>query len=370
MMQKKRLGRTNLQVSIVGFGGMHIYPCSYIREMSFDDAKKVVRKAFELGINYFDTARIYGSGQSEERIGAALEDVRDQCVLATKTASVSKKGTIEDIKESLNRLRTDRIDLIQLHGINNMNSLKKVMEADGSLESCKEARSRGLVDFIGITGHRPKVLLEAIKTNEFDTILLPLSVVTRQALEELIPVAKDMDVGIVIMKALVCKISNIMTWTYAEPPTLFSDEPDLKVFLGEDSNTRIRNALRWILDHDISTIALGLGNTEQVEWAVKVGEEFYGSSKEEKEKYSIQRQKEHCRDCGLCLPCPQNLNISAILRFSDLAVTYGLRNWATKLYQPLKIKAESCNECGECEPKCPYKLPIISMLKDTVKILS
>ena len=79
-MQKRRLGRTNLQVSIVGFGGMHVYPSSYLQEMSFSSAVKVIRRAFELGINYFDTARGYGEGQSEERIGAALEDVRDQCV--------------------------------------------------------------------------------------------------------------------------------------------------------------------------------------------------------------------------------------------------------------------------------------------------
>ena len=369
-MQKRRLGRTNLQVSIVGFGGMHTYPSSYLREMSFEDAKKVVRRAFELGINYFDTARVYGEGQSEERIGAALEDVRDQCILATKTISRTKRESMEDIKESLRRLRTDRVDLIQLHGISDMETLKKAMGPGGSLETCKEARSKGFADFIGISGHRPNVLVEAIKTNEFDMVLVPLSIVTRLALEELIPLAKNLDVGVVIMKALVCKVSNIVTWTYAEPARLFSDEPDLKAFLGEDTNARVRSALRWVLAQDISTVALGLRSVEQAEWAAKVGEEFYGLSKEEKERYRIQRKKEYCRDCGLCLPCPQDLNISAILRFYDLAVTYRLRNWASKIYRPLPVKAESCNECGECEPKCPYNLPLISMLKDASKTLS
>jgi len=364
------LGRTNLQASIVGFGGMHIYPSDYLPVMGFEDAIKVVRRAFQLGINYFDTANIYGEGQSEERIGAALENVRDQCILATKTGSKTKKESMEDIKESLRRLRTDKIDLIQLHLINDMETLKKVMGPGGSLESCKEARSKGFVDFIGISGHRPNVLVEAIKTNEFDMVLVPLSIVTRLALEELIPLAKNLDVGVVIMKALVCKVSNIVTWTCAEPARLFSDEPDLKAFLGEDTNARIRSALRWVLAQDISTVALGLGSIKQVEWAAKVGEEFYGLSKEEIERFSIHLEKEYCRDCGLCLPCPQGLNISAILRFYDLSVTYKLGNLANKMYRSLPVKAERCNKCSECEPKCPYNLPIISMLEEAAKTFS
>ena len=349
---------------------MHVYPSSYLQEMSFSGAVKVIRRAFELGINYFDTARGYGEGQSEERIGAALEDVRDLCVLATKTGSRTRKESMDDIKESLRRLRTDRLDLIQLHGIDDLATLEKAVGSGGVLESCKEARSRGLVDFIGITGHRPNVLAEAIKTNEFDTVLVPISVLTRQALEELVPLAKDLDVGVVVMKALAFKISNIMTWAYAEPLGLFPDEDYLKGFLGEDRNVRVRNALRWVLAQDISTIALGLGSVEQVEFAAKVGEEFDGLTGEEKERFSVQRKKEYCRDCGLCLPCPQGLNISGILRIYDLAVAYGLGDWAKKIYRPFSVKAEGCNECGECESKCPYNLPIMNMLKDASKTLS
>ena len=369
-MQKRRLGRTNLHVSIVGFGGMHIYPSSYLPEMSYADGVKVVRRAYELGINYFDTARGYGNGESEERIGAALEDVRDQCVLATKTGSRTRKESMDDIKESLRRLRTNRLDIIQLHGIDDMETLEKAMGSGGVLESCKEARSKGLVDYIGITGHRPNVLAEALKTNEFDTVLVPISVLTRQALEILVPVAKDLNVGVVVMKALAFKISNIMTWTYAEPLGLFPDEADLKGFLGEDRNARVRNALRWVLAQDIHTIALGLGSVKQVKFAAKIGEEFNGLTAEEKERFTVQRKTEYCRDCGFCLPCPQGLNISGILKIYDLATAYRLRNWAKKIYRPFTVKAENCNECGECEPKCPHNLPIMNMLKDASKALS
>ena len=154
-MQKRRLGRTNLQVSQVGFGG------TWISELSKLEAVEVVRRAFELGINYFDTAKL--DGDSEEKIGEALQDVRDKCIIATKTGSRTKKESLEDFKSSLKRLRTDRLDIIQLHGIDDEKTLAKAMGPDGSLQTCKEARKQGLVDFVGITGHKPRVLVKAVQ---------------------------------------------------------------------------------------------------------------------------------------------------------------------------------------------------------------
>lgn len=166
-MQKRRFGRTRLKVSIIGFGG------TWISEISTNEAINVVRKAFDLGINYFDTAKL--DGDSEEKIGSALKDVRDKCIIATKTGSRTKGESLEDIKSSLRRLKTDRLDVIQLHGIDDEKTLKKAMGPDGVLQTCKKARSKGLVDFIGITGHKPHILVKAIKTNEFDSVLVPLT---------------------------------------------------------------------------------------------------------------------------------------------------------------------------------------------------
>lgn len=108
-MQKRKLGRTDLDVSVIGFGG------TWISELNMPEAVKVIQRAFELGINYFDTAKL--DGDSEEKLGAALKDVRDECVLATKTASRTRSESLADFKSSLRRLKTDRLDLIQLHGI-------------------------------------------------------------------------------------------------------------------------------------------------------------------------------------------------------------------------------------------------------------
>jgi predicted aldo/keto reductase-like oxidoreductase len=355
-LQKRKLGRTGLQVSIVGFGG------TWISQISMDEAVKVVRRAFELGINYFDTAKL--DGDSEQKIGAALKDVRDECVLATKTASRTKRESLADFKTSLHRLKTDRLDLIQLHGIDDEKTLMKAIGSDGSLEMCKKARSEGLVDYIGITSHKPHVLIKAIETNEFDTVLVPLNVVTRQALEELMPLAKELDIGVAIMKPLSAKTSQLITCLYNPSLSLLSDEPELKALLGQDTASMVRNALNFVLSQDVSVVLTGFKSIEEVETAAQVGNEYSELTEAEKSHFSIQFDGKHCRDCGLCLPCPQNIDIAAVLRFHALSTTYGLKNWAKKLYNGLEVNATVCTECGECEPKCPYNLPIMSMLKD------
>ncbi|MGD2066680.1 MAG: aldo/keto reductase [Candidatus Bathyarchaeota archaeon] len=360
-MQKRKLGRTGLDVSVIGFGG------TWISELKLPEAVKVVQRAFELGINYFDTAKL--DGDSEEKLGASLKDVRDKCILATKTASRTKSESLTDFKSSLNRMKTDRLDLIQLHGIDDLKTLRKATGPGGSLEMCKKARSKGLVNFIGITSHKPRVLIEAIETNEFDTILVPLNIVTRQALEELIPRAKELDVGVAIMKPLSAKTSRLITCLYDPSLSLLSDEPELKALLGQDTASMVRSALRFVLAQDVSVVVTGMKSVEEVETAAKVGNEYSELTSAEKERFKVQFDDNCCQDCGLCLPCPQNIDIAALLRFQTLYATYGLKNWAKKLYNGLDVNATNCTECGECEPKCPYKLPVMSMLKDAHECL-
>jgi predicted aldo/keto reductase-like oxidoreductase len=355
-LQKRTLGRTGLQASIIGFGG------TWISELTTDEAVKVVQRAYELGINYFDTAKL--DGDSEEKIGKALKSVRDDCIIATKTASRTKGESLTDFKSSLSRLKTDRLDLIQLHGIDDEKSLNKALDSNGSLEMCKRARSEGLVDYIGITSHKPRVLIKAIKTNEFDNILVPLNVVTRQALEELIPLAKELNVGVAIMKPLSAKTSKLITCLYQPSLSLLSDEPDLKTLLGQDTETMVRNALSFVLSQDVSVVVTGVKSVQEVETAAKVGETYTKLTQEQKNRFSVEFDKNFCRDCGLCLPCPENIDIAAVLRFHTLYNTYGLKGWAKKLYNGLEVNAANCTGCGECEPKCPYKLPIMLMLQE------
>jgi predicted aldo/keto reductase-like oxidoreductase len=354
-LQKRRLGRTNLQVSIVGFGG------TWISELSVPEAVGVVRRAFDLGINYFDTAKL--DGDSEEKIGVALHDVRGKCVIATKTGSRTKQESLEDFKSSLKRLKTDRLDIIQLHGIDDEKTLAKAMGEDGSLQTCREARRHGLVDFIGISGHKPRVLVKAIESGEFDMVLVPLNVVTRQALEQLVPAAKAHDVGVVAMKPLSAKTSTLITCLYQPSLSLVSDEPELKALLGQSNGEKVNSALRYVLSQDVATVIPGLKSASEVETAAKAAEQYMGLTAEEQKRFSFDLGKNWCRDCGVCMPCPQNINVPAVLRFQSLAEVYGLGVWARKLCSGLEVKTDACTGCGECEPKCPYKLPSASMLR-------
>lgn len=359
-MEKRRLGRTGLSVSVMGFGGIPII------EASRKSAVRTVRRAFELGVNYFDTARAYGD--SEDKIGEALHDVRDRVVLATKTHQKTKEEAARaGLKHSLRNLRTDRVDLVQLHGIDDEKTLDNALAPNGSLAALKEAKSAGIIDHIGITGHRPYVLAKALRTNEFDTVLVPLNLITREATEELIPLAKQLDIGVVIMKPF-----GGIDLNYAERD---SRAPNPKVFdkiFGGRGVEKARRALRFVLAQDVATTVPGLRSRQEVEYAVAVADKFRGLSKSEKKRYRFGElpPEPFCRECGLCVPCPEGINIPAALRFEKYANFYGLRAYAKEQYQRLNTKADGCTQCGECVKKCPYHLDVVSMLKGAHEALA
>ena len=353
-MQKRRLGRTNLEASIIGFGG---WPIAHLNKK---DGVKVVRRAFELGINYFDTARAYWD--SEEKIGPALEDVRDECILASKTQLFTRKGAEAYLRQSLRNLRTDRIDILQLHYVDD-ERLEEAMGPDGALETLKEARSDGKIDFIGVTSHYPSTLIKALKTGEFDVALVPLNVVTRHAADELIPFAREADVGLVIMKPF-------------GGENFIQQCPEFGSLLGgEGKDEMAKRALKFVLAHDVTTVVPGLGSIEEVEAAAKVGEEFEELNKEEENLFRMDFGEPYCRNCGTldvcnrCQPCPEVLNIPAVLRFYECYRRWGMREWAKEQYRRLSTKVDSCSECGECEKRCPYQLPIMKMLREADETL-
>jgi predicted aldo/keto reductase-like oxidoreductase len=348
-------------VSVISFGG------TWISEIDTSVAISVVRRAFESGINYFDTAR--WDGDSETKIGHALKEVRDKCVIATKTGSRTKKESTEDLKNSIQLLQTDHVDIIQLHGIDDEKTLTKAMSSDGVLQTCKKAQKEKLTNFIGITGHKPQILAKAIKTGEFDTVLVPLNIVTRQAEEELLPTAKDLDVGVIAMKTLSAKTSNLITCTYKPSLSLVSDESELKALLGQNTNQMIHSLIRYTLSKDVTSAVIGLRSITEVETAINAGINYQGLTDIEKKRFNFKLEN-YCRDCGLCMPCPEKINIPAILRFYCFHSNYGLKNWACNLYTGLETKSDKCTQCGICQQKCPYNLPIEYMLQKAHKNFS
>jgi len=361
-MQKRRLGRTKLRVSVIGFGGIPIV------QASVPKACKMIRRAYALGINYFDTARVYGNG--EEKLGTALEDIRDKVIIATKTHQRTREDAARaGLKQSLQKLRTDRIDMVLLHGIDDEKTLEQAMAAEGSLTAVKEARKEGKVDFIGISGHRPLILAKAIRTGEFDMILVPFNIINREAIEELLPLAKELDIGVTIMKPF--GGSNL---TFAAREIWASRVPEKAEFnriMGEGT-AKTERALRFVLAYDIHTIVPGFSTLEEVESAAKVGEEFTGLTKQEKAdlRFGKLPAPPFCRECGLCIPCPDGLNIPLILGLDKYYTFHGIENWTREVYERLNTKVDSCTKCAKCEPKCPYKLPIIEMLSQANERLS
>jgi len=368
-MKKRRLGRTGLEVSVVGFGGIPIIA----RPRA--EAEKVVRYAYERGITYFDTARFYGD--SEEKMGAALKDVRDEIVQATKIIMRTREDAARALKQSFRNLQTDRIDLVNLHSIDSEEELTKATGPDGSLNALKEARSQGKIDYIGITGHNPYILAKAVRSGEFDTVQVPLNVLERRATEELINLANKFDVGLVIMKPLSGCFGPLQypqrdIWFLGKPELDWPDRSEFIAHFGRDGLERAQRCLRFVLAHDVDTVIPGFRSKEEVDWAIQAADNFDGLTSDEKKAYKFGKlpPEPFCRECGLCMPCPEAVEIPTILRWDIYYTFYGIKNWTRDQYPKLRTKVNSCTECGECEKKCPYRIPVIRMLKEAEKRLA
>ncbi|MDI6792721.1 MAG: aldo/keto reductase [bacterium] len=334
-MQTRRLGKTELMVSCIGLGGLGILS-KYHND--YDTTSTIINLAIDNGVNFIDTARWYED--SEDRIGEVMKYRRKECYLATKTLKRSAQKAAEEIDISLECLKTDKIDLYQIHHIQWENELEEILASDGALKALKDAQKEGKIDYIGVTGHRPEIIRKAIETGEFDVIQIPYNPMDMQLFKEIIPIANKMDLGIIVMKAL-CG-------------GLLSEVSDVTL------------ALRFLLSHNISTVILGMSTTEHVLLDTKIGQEFTPLSIEEKERLFENAErlgKDFCRQCGYCLPvCSSKLQIPDIFRFEKYLTIYKTGHWAKKQYQALEVKVDACTECGECETICPYQLSIRKML--------
>ena len=372
-MQYRVLGQTNLRLSVIGFGGIPIWGNTGIFEYGCVDeemAIQVVNRALDLGINFIDTARAYG--KSEVRIGKVMAERREECYLATKVIRRSYGEAMEDVETSLSNLRTDRIDLYQIHFVNDTATLKQVMARDGSLRALKEKKKEGKIDFIGITGHEPGLLMEAIRTGEFDTIQAIYNLTNPGASRELFPLAKKENIGVIVMKPLAGGVLvpplKMMAELRDEDKSLIGE---LK---GSAFPTTAMAAIKFALDNEaVSTVIPGMGSLKNLEENVAVGKTVAPLPEPLKEKLIAQAKKlgeGFCRSCGYCLPCSQGIIIPDVFRFEGYYTRYGLKEWAREQYAQLSVKAEACLECGECLPRCPYHLPIIGDLKKAARVLS
>jgi len=335
-LEKRILGKTNLEVSTIGFGGIPI------QRVDNEMAVKLIEESYNRGINFIDTAR--GYNDSESLIGQALERIgRDKFILATKSMKRDYKGILEELSISLKNLRTDYIDLFQFHNIRSFEELDFILSENGAFKALKEAKEKGVIKEIGITSHSPEILDKAIDIGGFSTIQCPYNPVERQA-EEVFKKAKEMNIGVIVMKPLAG---------------------------GAITNGEL--SLRFIVDNpNISVVIPGMDTLEQVSSNALVGINKRKLTVEEEEilrEESNSLGSQFCRRCGYCLPCPQGIDIPVQFLMEGYYTRYDLKDWAKSRYDAMEKRAVHCVECGLCETKCPYNLPIRKMLKNVVEKL-
>lgn len=325
-MDKVRLGKTELTVNKNGFGALPI------QRITKKEAVYLLQKAFYNGINYFDTARAYTD--SEEKMGAAFEYTRDKIIISTKTGAQKAEDFWKDLETSLKMLKTDYIDIYQLH---NPAFCPKPGDESGLYDAMVEARKQGKIRHIGITNHRLAVAKEAIESGLYETMQFPFCYLSSGPDIEIVDMCKKADMGFIAMKALSGGLITNSAMAYAflaqydnvEPIWGVQRESELDEFIAYNDNPPAMD------DKMRAEIA-----------------------KDQKELSG-----DFCRGCGYCMPCPQGIEINNCARMSLMLRRAPSQAWLTPEWQEKMKKTEDCLECGLCKSKCPYGLDTPALLK-------
>lgn len=334
-MKYVELGKTGLMCAEVSFGGIPIQRADAANTM------EVVDHLEKHGMNFIDSAR--GYTVSEEFLGAALEGRRDKFLLATKSMARDYEGMKKDIETSLKNFRTDHIELYQIHNLP-MGDWDKVFGEGGAMEALLEAKAEGKIGHIGGTAHDVAVLKRLVeeKSDVIETVMFPYNIVELHG-HDVLALAKEKGVGTICMKPLAG--GNLDDWKLA-----------LKFV-----------AASGVIDVNIP----GMGNAEEVERNAAAAEEFGPLTEEELAECQRIRDDlgtHFCRRCNYCLPCTAGINISGSLLMANYLKKYDLADWAKARYAAFPHAVSECVDCGVCEERCPYNLPIREMLKGVVEV--
>ena len=315
-MTTVRLGRTELVVGKQSFG------CLPIQRITKEEAVALLRRAYDGGINYFDTARAYSD--SEEKVGAAFAGMRDKIVISTKTAAVAAEGMWKDLEESLRTLRTDYIDIYQFH---NPAFCPKPGGEDGLYEAALEAKRQGKIRHISITNHRLAVAHEAIDSGLYDTLQFPFSYLSGPQELELVDKCRAADMGFIAMKALAGGLIRDGLAAAAFMETQPSVVPIWGIQYG------------WELDKFMA--------------CVKNPPEMTAERQAVIDRDRKELSGDFCRGCGYCMPCPAGIEINNCARMSLMLRRAPAEGWLTPEWQEKMEKIQNCLHCGACKAVCP-----------------
>lgn len=328
-MEMIRLGRTELVVTKNGFGALPV------QRVDMEEAARILRRAFDGGINYFDTARFYTD--SEEKIGRALGDVRDRIIISTKTMATTMEGFWKDLNTSLSLLGTDYVDIYQFH---NPAFCPKPGDGTGLYEAMLEAKDKGMIRHIGFTNHRLAVAEEAVRSGLYETLQFPFSYLASEKEEALVRLCEEYDVGFICMKALAGGLI-----------------------------TRSDVAYAYLAQYPVAPI-WGIQRMSELEEFLSYNDNPPPLDEErlayiEEERRSL--AGDFCRGCGYCMPCPVGIEINNCARMSLLLRRSPAELQLTPAVQEKMKKIEDCLDCGQCKAKCPYGLDTPALLKKNLE---
>jgi len=328
-MRYRTMGKTGIEVSEVGFGGIPII------RLSTEAAIRVLRRAFDHGINLYDTANMYLD--SEEKIGLAFEGLRQRVVLATKTIKRDAQGAEAHIEQSLRSLRTDYLDLLQFHQVSQEADYQTLTGPKGALEAATRAKEAGKIRHIGVSSHGLQMAIKLIKTGLFSTIQFPFNFLEDGAREELHPVAKQLGVGVLAMKP----------------------------FAGgmlEDGELCFKFLRQW---PEVIPLA-GFDTVEGVDQIADLYKTVNVVSSDDlaaMERYRTEIGQRFCRRCEYCQPCPQGVMVNAAMIYPVIAHRMSPAKAAGFSAKAME-SVRNCIDCGECMERCPYDLPIPEMIRE------
>ena len=325
-----RLGSTGIVVNKNGFGALPM------QRVSMEEAVQLVRRAFEGGITFFDTARYYTD--SEEKLGEALEGIRDKVYIATKTGASTGEALKKELETSLKNLRTDHIDIYQFH---NPAVCPKPGDGSGLYEAMEEAKAQGMVRHIGITNHRLAVAHEAIDSGLYETLQFPFCYLADEKDVELVEKCKKADMGFIAMKALSGGLITNSRAAYAFEAQFDNVLP----IWGVQRQTELEEFLSYIKNPPAMT--------DEIKALIEADKKELAG--------------DFCRGCGYCMPCPVGIEINNCARMSLLLRRSPSAAQLTPEAQEKMMKIKECLHCGRCKSKCPYGLDTPALLEKNLK---